>query len=143
MSILLRLSMPSCYTVRHRGYVTLISVLVVGAIGAVIATALILLGLGASRNGFAEDQSAQAKAAANACAEEAMERIRESSAFAGADAMAVGQGSCTFAVANEGGENRLITATGTVGTMVRKARIAIDRINPLIEVVSWEEVADH
>ena len=121
------------------GYVTLISVLVVGAVGVAIALSLILLGAGSSRTSFALQQSVQAKGLANACAEEALEQIRESTLFTGSGNLTIGQGTCSYTVTDTGGTNRTVTASGTVGTIIRKVSISITAINPLIVVTSWQE----
>ena len=121
------------------GYVTLISTLIVGAVGVAIALSLILLGAGSSRTSFALQQSAQAKGLDNACAEEALEQIRESTPFTGSGNLTLGQGTCSYTVTNTGGTNRTITASGTVGTIIRKISITITAINPLIIVSSWQE----
>lgn len=123
-----------------QGYVTLISILVVGAVGAAITVSLILLGVGASRTSFTVEQSNQAKGLANACIEEALQQVRDSTPFVGIGNLAFGQGTCTYAVTIQGGQNRTITAIGTVGTIVRKATVVINRITPLILMTSWQEV---
>lgn len=124
------------------GYITLISILIVGAVGVAITLSIILLGVGSSRASFAIEQSNQAKALTNACAEEALQQIRDSAPFIGSGDLTLGQGTCMYAVTSQGGQNRTITASGTVGTIVRKVKIIIDKINPAIQVVSWQEVAD-
>ena len=126
----------------NKGYITLISVLVVGAVGTTIALSLLLLGNGASRTSFALQQSAQAKGLANACAEEALEQIRESTLFAGSGNLTLGQGTCTYTVTNIGGVSRTVTASSTVGTIVRKVSISITAINPLILFSLWQEVSN-
>lgn len=126
----------------NRGYITLISILVVGAVGVAITTSLLLLGLGSSRTSFALEQSNQAKALANACAEEALQQIRDSTPFTGTGNLTLGQGTCMYTVTSQGGQNRTITASGTVGTIVRKVEIIITKINPAITVSTWQEVAD-
>ena len=131
-----------CYNQQHKGFITLISVLVVGAVGVAIATSLILLGLGSSRTSFAIEQSNQAKGIANACAEEALQQIRDSTPFTGSGNLTLGQGTCAYTVTSQGGQNRTITSSGTVGSIMRKVKIIIDTINPTIQVVSWQEVAD-
>ncbi len=118
----------------------LLSVLVVGAVGTSIALSLILLGVGSSRSSFAIEQSLQAKGLANACAEEALEQIRDATAFVGTNNLSLGKGTCTYTVTNTGGTNRTITASGTVGSIIRKVSIAITAINPLILISSWQEV---
>ncbi|KKT49402.1 MAG: hypothetical protein UW40_C0021G0005 [Parcubacteria group bacterium GW2011_GWF2_44_17] len=116
--------------------------LVIGAVGLAITISLILLGLGSSRTSFALEQSNQTKALTNACAEEAMQQIRDSMSFTGNGNLSLGQGTCNYTVTSQGGQNRTITALGTVGTIVRKVKIIISKINPTITVTSWQEVAD-
>jgi len=132
----------SCYTGCRRGYITLISVLVVGAVGGAIGISLILLGLGASRSSFAFEQSAQAKALAEACAEEAMQQIHDQSTFTGNGTLTLGQGTCTYAVTSQGGQSRTIVSTGIVGSIVRRERVIVDQITPVIRAASWQDVAD-
>ncbi len=130
------------YTAQHRGFIALISVLIVGVVGVSIATSLILLGLGSSKTSFALEQSAQAKALAMACAEEGLQKIQESTSYTGNGTLTLGQGACAYTVASQGGQNRTVSAYSTVGTLVRKEKIIITRVNPTIEIDSWQEVAD-
>lgn len=128
------------YNNKQNGYIMLMSVLVVGAIGVAVSTSLILLGLGSSRTSLSYQQMHQAKALGNACAEEALEQIRESTSFTGMGNLSLGSGTCSYSVIAGLGENRMIHATGTVGTTIRKTQIAITAINPLITVSSWQEI---
>lgn len=124
------------------GFITLISVLIVSAIGIAITLSITLLGIGSSRTSFALEQSNQAKALANACAEEALEQIRESTQFTGQGNLALGQGTCQYNVTSQGGLQRTVDALGTVGTIVRKVKIVINKMSPFIAVTSWQEVSD-
>lgn len=124
------------------GYIALITVLVIGAVGVAVAVSLLLLGLSSSRTSFALEQSNQAKALANACSEEALQQIRDSTPFTGTGNLSLGQGTCTYTVTSQGGQNRTITSSGTVGTIVRKVKIILDTITPNINVTSWQELAD-
>ncbi|MBI4713619.1 hypothetical protein HY771_00305 [Candidatus Uhrbacteria bacterium] len=130
------------YNKKRGGYITLLSVLVIGAVGLAITTSLLLLGLSSSRSSFAIEQSDQAKALANACVEEALQQIRDSTPFTGTGSLTLGQGTCGYTVTSQGGQNRTVTATGTVGTIVRKVKVIITNINPTISISSWQEVAD-
>ena len=139
MSILKHFMAPHPFA---KGFATLVSILLVGTIGLAIATSLLLLGLGASRTSFVQQQSYQAKALADACAEEALQQIRDSLPFTGSGSLTLGQGSCTYTVTSQGAQNRTITASGTVSTMTRRVRIILNQINPTINVTSWQELAD-
>ena len=124
----------------HKGYITLLSVLVVGAVGIAITVSLVTLGVGASRSSFAYQQLHQAKALANACAEEALQQIRSLDTFTGANNLTLGVETCSYSVTSQGGQNRTINATGTVGTIVRKVQVSLTAINPNLIVSSWHEV---
>lgn len=124
------------------GYVVLISMLVVSAVAVAVTVALLRNGLAASQTSFAAQQSAEARTLADACAEEALQEIRSSTPYTGSDTLSIGNGSCTYTVVSTGGQNRTITAQGTVGTMVRKVKVTISTINPKIIVGSWQEVAN-
>lgn len=127
-----------CY--KNSGYITLISTLVVGAVGLSIVTAVILLGLGSSRSSFAIQQSVQAKSLANACAEEGLEKIRESTSFSGTGNLSYTTGNCTYTVSSTGGQGRNILAQGNSGDSIRKVQVTIDSITPLINLTSWQEI---
>lgn len=126
----------------NNGFTLLLSVLVLGAVGATITVSLLLLGIGATRTGFALEKSQRARALANACAEEALQKIRETTSFTGVGMLTLTSDTCTYTVTNTGGQHRIITVTGTAGTVMRKIAITLDKINPEIDIVSWQEVAD-
>lgn len=136
--------MVPLHSVKHKnnGYVILISVLIVGAIGIAITVSLLLLGVGNSRTSFANEQSNQAKALANACAEEALQQIRDSVPFTGSGNLTLGQGTCAYTVTSQGGQNRTVVASSAVETIIRKTKIIINGITPAILITSWQEVSD-
>lgn len=112
----------------------MISTLIVGAIGTAIAVSLVLLGLDSSRNSLVLLQSDQAKALANACAEDAMEKLRELPSFSGNGSVIVGSDTCSYNVVNSGA-NATVTASATIGTIVRKVNVTSNAIG-----ASWQEV---
>ncbi|HEU0085637.1 MAG TPA: hypothetical protein VFQ59_01610 [Candidatus Paceibacterota bacterium] len=130
------------YNRKNSGFVTLVSVLAIGAIGVAIAVSVILLGVSSSRTSLAFQQSNQAMALANTCAEEALQEIRDSILFTGNGNLSIGEGTCSYTVTSQGGESRTITSRGDVGTIVRKVEIVINSITPTIGIASWQEVAD-
>lgn len=122
------------------GFVTLLSTLIVGAVGVAITVSIILLGLASYRTSFTGQQSAEARVLADACAEEGLQQIRDLTTYTGTGSLTLGQGSCTYTVTSQGGENRTVSATGTVGTMIRKTSVIITAINPSLVVSSWQDV---
>jgi hypothetical protein len=122
------------------GFVTLMAVIVMGAVSVIITVSVLLLGIDASRTSFTNEQSNQAKALANLCMEDALKTIDDTTGFTGTVNLSAGQGDCTYTVTDLGLENRIITASGTVGTVIRKITVSINDINPTINVTSWQEV---
>ncbi|MBT4277763.1 hypothetical protein HOD96_03415 [Candidatus Falkowbacteria bacterium] len=119
----------------------LLSILIISAIGSAIAVSLLLLGLSSSQNSFSLQQSYQAKSLADTCAEEGLEQIRNLSSFTGAGNLTLSNGTCSYTVANLGGENRTVSAIGYVGDLTKRIKVVIDQINPQINIISWQEVA--
>ena len=126
---------------RDSGYIALISVLIVGAAATAISTALLLTGADAQRTTLVSKRSVQARNLATACAEEALQIMHDNTSFTGTNTLNLGAGSCTYTVTNTGGSARTVDATGTVGSVVRKAKVYVT-INSLnISITSWQEVS--
>lgn len=124
-----------------RGFVTLISVLILGAVGAAIVVSLLQLGLASSRTSFAAEQSLQARGLADACGEEALDTIRGNASFTGTTNVTLSSGTCSYTVTNTGGTTRNVATVGTVGTVVRRVAIIVTTVSP-VTLTSWQEVAN-
>jgi hypothetical protein len=125
---------------KRKGYITLVSVLIASAVALSVGVSLILWGTGFTKTSLSLKQSHQAKALADACAEEALQQIQDSGSFTGSATIPLGQGSCSYTVTDLGAQNRLLIASGTVGAAVRRIQISIDQVSPTVNVTSWQEV---
>lgn len=130
------------HKINNRGYVALISVLIMEAIGLVVSVSMILLGLGFSRTSYTLQETSEARAIADACAEKILQEIYNDENFSGIGSFAVGSGACDYAISNQGAENRTIDVEGVVGSVIKRVKVIITQINPSIAVASWQEVAD-
>jgi len=124
----------------REGFITLMSVIIVSAIGIAIASAILLLGVGSAKTSIIVEQSSQAKGLATACAEDALERVKESPSFTGSGNLSLSQGICSYLVSGVL-PAKIINASGTVSTVIRKVKVTITQINPKI-TYTWQEVAD-
>lgn len=120
------------------GYILLISVVIVGAIATSIAVALLYLGAADSKNAISHQFSDKAKATVNMCAEEGLEQLRNNINFVGANNLDLNGGICTYTVVNTGGNTRLVTASSTVGSVIRRVNISVSSLNPTI-TANWQE----
>lgn len=141
--------MPIKYKLRNnKGFITLMATFLVVAVGLSVSVSLLMLGLGSSRTSFVIEQSSQASALANACAEEALQLIYDSMAvvpppdpipFTGTGSLTMGQGGCSYTVTDTGGGIMDITTTATVGDVIRKNHLILSSVIPLT-ISSWQEI---
>lgn len=124
---------------RIKGFATLFSVIALGSVslGLVIwvSTSSVWSLLG-SRD---QHLSAQARSLVNACAEIALENMRENTSYTGTNSVIIGSDACSYTITNNGGDSRSITISGSVGTITRKLEISTNAFNPLV-IESWQEV---
>lgn len=146
-----------------RGFVALITILIVTSIALILGTTIILKSITQGTNSLADEQAAQAWAAANACAEYALARISTNgtstwdivSGYRGNESLPNGSianigltpsgsnVSCSIATIEAGtNDSRIIKATSTVGDFTRKIRISAATNTPSLVISSWSEVGD-
>jgi hypothetical protein len=126
--------------IKHQpGYVLLISILLIGAIGVAIVVSILSLSSGTAQSEIYLEQSAGARALADACLEEGLEKIREGTSFSGSGSLSLGLGTCGYNVQSTGGQNRTITASSTLVNATRRVQATISAINPRIILTSWQE----
>lgn len=125
------------------GYITLLTVLIVSAVGAAVSVSLLLISIGSSKSELTYDESSRARALANACAENALERLRKQSSYTGNETLGFSQGSCEILpIGGSGNTNRTVEVVGTVGDIQRKVKVEILQIDPKMEISTWREVMD-
>jgi len=136
--------MVSNHSVRYNeystGYVTLLSVLVLGAVSSAVTITLLVLGIQSSQTSASGLYSLQAHALAEACTEEALQEIRDSTLYSGSGSLENEAGSCQYDVSVTGAQSRRITASGTVQSVTKKVEVTLDQINPEINVTRWKAV---
>jgi hypothetical protein len=124
------------------GFIALTNVIILGAFGALITTTLLLVGVSATRTSAVVEQSAQARALANACAESALQKIKETGSLTNNDILRLENGNCNYTSNSQSDGTGLLSALGMVGTAVRKIQIIITTTTPTVGISSWQEVAD-
>lgn len=124
------------------GYVALIAVLVMSAATTIIALLLLVTGLDAQRYTLVEQQAAQARNLATACAEEALQQMHDNTSLTGTNSLSLGQGTCSYTITSTGSSTRIIDVSGTVKGVVKKLKIYVTITSSSISVTSWQEVAD-
>ena len=127
---------------RKNGFVTLMSVIVIGAVGTSVALTLLLLGTDSLRSTQTLFESAKAKAYADTCAEEALLSLRQDINYAGGATINFPDGSCDILpIDNNGTQTPLVKIEGTVGLTKRRVEILARQVNPQLTINYWREVA--
>ncbi len=136
------LSLTSGHILRG-GYVFLITVLIIGAISIAVASSMLLLATTAARTALVHQQSTQALAYADTCAERALRELRSDGSYAGSETVTFGDDNCRIlSITGSGNENRGVCTEGKSGSVTRRLEIVIDEIIPLVIINSWKEVGN-
>lgn len=125
-----------------RGYIALVSVIVVGAVGVAIMLSIMLSGISTTKTDFAIQQSGSAKVLASSCGEEALQKILETGTTSSNATILIGSGTCSYTITSQNGQNITINATALIGTITSKVKIVIATTTPAILLSSWQEVGD-
>ncbi|MBI4034753.1 hypothetical protein HY380_02540 [Candidatus Saccharibacteria bacterium] len=133
--------------VNGSGYITLITVVIVGTIVTTTAIFLLLTGSGSSLNSQAVASGSQAKAAAEACIDLGLGAIQANPSLNipanGNDTIdAAGGTSCSYTISGSSPQ-LTINATGTVDQnhdFVRKIRVTTSQLVPQIIISSWQDL---
>jgi type II secretory pathway component PulK len=125
------------------GFVALVSVIIVGAIAIAVVLALLLFGISSVQNAEVFERSAKARYMADACAEYALERLREDPSYSGSETVEIGGNSCEILSVEHISEGAVAVSTiGTSGDAVRKVRVITSRLRPSVRISLWEEVGE-
>jgi hypothetical protein len=123
----------------NNGFAALLIVIILGGIALASVLSASTGIVWSIRGGVDAKKSNQAKALVNACAEMALEALREYHVYSGEDSLLISGNSCTHTVTDTGGDSRSIVVSGTVGDITKKINITTNGFNPMV-ISSWQEV---
>lgn len=127
---------------KRKGFILLITILIIGAIASAILSSLLLLGISANQVSLSVQQSEKALATAQACAEYALLKLRQSPSYGGNEFLTIGDDQCEIlTVGGIGNNNRAVCTEGTSGEAIRRLEIAVSQVLPQTMLYSWQEVA--
>lgn len=127
----------------QRGYIALISVIIISALIVFIGSSANLLSISESDMGLKESQSWEAFYLATACAEEGLMKLKENLKYKGNESLIFDNGTCTILnIGGGGNKNRIVNVSGSAYNIVRKIKIEIVQVNLDMQISSWQEVTD-
>jgi hypothetical protein len=125
----------------REGYVALLSVIALGAVGLAITVSLLTSGITFSKTNFEVQQKIQSRMAATSCAEEAMQQILDTGIETGSGILTIGSSTCSYTISSTS-TNLLVQAVGTSTSVVTRLNIILASSTPRIKLSSWQEVGD-
>jgi CBS domain containing-hemolysin-like protein len=126
---------------KPKGFMTLISVIIVGMVCLSISVFLLLASSDTSRVTSTLLKLKQAKSLANACAERGLEKLRQNPLYTGSEQFGIAAGKCGIsAVTGSGNTNRSFKSTIVLGSITQRVEVTVDQISPVMILGSWQEV---
>jgi len=124
-----------------RGYIALISVLIISATILLIAIGVSQFGISQSKMTIQKSQASESYYLAQACAENALMKLKEDLGYRGNEVLNIEGNSCTvLPVEGSGNKNRLVKTSSNAYNQTRKIKIEINRVNPTMNIKSWQLV---
>jgi nitrate/TMAO reductase-like tetraheme cytochrome c subunit len=123
----------------NKGFIALITVLIIFAIVLLVGLSISLLSINEAQMGLKKSQSSQAYFLANLCAENALMKLKENINYSGNETIEIEGGSCQI-LPIEG--KWIIKTISNFQNQVKKIKIIVSQVNPQMLISSWQEVAD-
>jgi len=129
------------HQLKNNGFVALLGVMVVTAIGLTVSVTLLASGSFTAQNSKILEDKYEARTLADACAEKALANIQVNTSYTGSENLNIGAGSCSFLVIDAGGSNREINSEGIVGNSIVRLKVLVNQVVPQVVTSSWQEVS--
>ena len=127
--------------INQKGYIALISVLIVMALVVLIASSANLASISESDMGLKEQQSWEAFYLGTACAEHALMSLKEDLNYSGSETLTFANGECTIEnIEGTGNQDRVVKVSGSAHGFTRRIKIEINTVIPETDIESWKEV---
>lgn len=132
----------------NKGYIALLSVLIISAVGSVVALSLLTVGASLGRTSFMLQKGHSAQALALACGNKALQIIRLSASYGGDETVYFGDDFCEILPITVVAGIYTIKTQGSVDPILRKNKIVVlrtedpDTLAVTMTLESWQEVAD-
>ena len=125
---------------KPKGYVALITILVVAAVMVGVVVASGVSGVGGAKGALAIKKGVESRVAATGCWEQALLQILNSPSYAG-ETLGVGNASCVIGVVSNGNDRDISVVSTIVGPprYVRRVSGVVTRTGQTIQVISYTE----
>ncbi len=124
----------------NKGFVMLLSVLLLAIIGVALSTTLVTLSVTNTQSAGILHDGEQAKNIAGDCAEVGLQQIVNLISYTGSGSQTIGSSNCVYTVTNTSASLDTVTGQGTTNQAIRKVVVTV--AIPSRSIVTWQEVGD-
>jgi predicted RND superfamily exporter protein len=121
------------------GFAALTGVVILGIVATILLPSIILINTDNVRVETAIAQSGVALNLASACAETALNNLRNNNSYTGNATLTYPNGTCQIQTITGTTPNFTIQTTSTIGGFTKKIRVVTSQISPAIVLSSWQE----
>lgn len=133
--------MKSFVTKHNKGYIALMSVILMGALGAAVMVSVIAQGVTSGKTELSLQRAGHARVLATSCVEEALQIILETATTSRTSSLILGDGSCSYVITKPA-SSVIINSTGNYGNLVKRVQVVLSTSSPSIVLSSWQDVSD-
>jgi len=123
----------------QQGIAALVVIVIVAAVGLLVAQSASFLGLGELGLGYTSQKGGEAFALADGCMEEAFRRIRLDTSYTGNPSLTVVNGSCTISVVVSGSDRTITVIGNTTDEYYATIESQISLFGNVITINSWAQ----
>lgn len=124
---------------KNKGFVALLTIILVSAAVLIMAFSSSILGLGSLEGGVTQTGSSRAFWMADTCIDEALERLRESASYAGGNESNT-NASCIISVTPSGDERLISVTASTTDGYYAEIESQVDLSQGFVVINSWERI---
>ncbi len=127
---------------KQRGFIALISILIMTAIMTLLALGMSERSLASSQTGSDQERGEQALTMATNCAEHALLQFKLDALYEGNETFTVGDNTCKiYALEADGSGGKFMKTESTVSLYTRRVLVDATRSGSSTEVILWQNVA--
>jgi hypothetical protein len=126
------------------GYAALVSVLIIGALTLVIGVGGVFRAGNAASISIDESLSLRARTVSSWCTQLALLKLQETLHYEGNESIINDDATCSIlTVEGSGNADRVVKTESTVSGHFSREVVSIEEISPVMEIESWQYVANH
>lgn len=128
----------------QEGYIALLSVIILGVIGGLIAITLYVTGIQNSQSSLLNIQTKEARYLSDSCSEIAIQQIINITENNSTSSVYnIGRGTCSFTITDTTEGYKQIDSTGIIDEVIRKNTVIINpnetTLKNTVNIISWQE----